>query len=422
MSLLRICGVVASGTLISCLSACGTSDADPAILENLRRIGITSPQCANSAQKTAPAAGLTAVLLDRTASTLGSSGAPDYATLIDPLLKEAATRGDAVAVAGFDGTAATVHWIVVPTAFSGDPNLAKIAENHALECIRARVSEALSEPSERPGSDPLGAIASAKTVLDAAPADSRRLLMATDGLATKGCADLNALPVGGSTALVLKRCEKAKETVRSIESPVTVLGLGISASAQELPDSTQLEWLTGLWRSLCSQLSGSECAIQPRASLVGSRPAAEGAQVDAKIVWPEVEIDMDGGTVTLDLPQRMLFDTDSSLLQGKSNIALQSVQDEVQAVDGTITEIIGHADSTGRKMYNQSLSEARAQTVADELERRFGLTARRVHGVGSSEPKCPGERTPEGDWDEAALQCNRRVEVVIRFDEQGASR
>jgi outer membrane protein OmpA-like peptidoglycan-associated protein len=69
----------------------------------------------------------------------------------------------------------------------------------------------------------------------------------------------------------------------------------------------------------------------------------------------------------------------------------------------------GHAsrESAAQEAYNQRLSERRANTVADELE-RSGVDSRNVssRGLGTRAPIASNES-------EAGRQQNRRVEVII---------
>ena len=70
-------------------------------------------------------------------------------------------------------------------------------------------------------------------------------------------------------------------------------------------------------------------------------------------------------------------------------------------------EVGGHTDSIGSDAYNQSLSERRAKTVADELV-KDGISASRLTVRGY------GERKPVADnKTEAGRARNRRVELVV---------
>ena len=69
--------------------------------------------------------------------------------------------------------------------------------------------------------------------------------------------------------------------------------------------------------------------------------------------------------------------------------------------------IVGHADSSGSKAYNQKLSELRAQSVVEQLI-EFGVMAKQLEWRGE------GETHPTGDNTTAEGRAkNRRVEVTI---------
>ncbi len=70
-------------------------------------------------------------------------------------------------------------------------------------------------------------------------------------------------------------------------------------------------------------------------------------------------------------------------------------------------EIVGHTDSNGSEAYNQTLSEQRAQSVADYLISQ-GVESSRISSSGEGEmnPKASND-TPEGRME------NRRVEVTV---------
>ena len=70
-------------------------------------------------------------------------------------------------------------------------------------------------------------------------------------------------------------------------------------------------------------------------------------------------------------------------------------------------EVVGHADFFGPRLYNQALSEVRAQTVVNALV-AAGVEAQRLRTQGLSE-LMPAET----DKSVAARQKNRRVEITL---------
>jgi len=71
------------------------------------------------------------------------------------------------------------------------------------------------------------------------------------------------------------------------------------------------------------------------------------------------------------------------------------------------TEIAGHADFFGPRLYNQALSEARAQTVLDALVTAV-VDGQRLSTRGFSE-----SMPPDTEKTIAARQMKRRVEITL---------
>jgi outer membrane protein OmpA-like peptidoglycan-associated protein len=86
---------------------------------------------------------------------------------------------------------------------------------------------------------------------------------------------------------------------------------------------------------------------------------------------------------------------------------LKSVVLVVQEFDKTLIVVDGHTDSTGSDVYNQQLSERRANSVAGFL-RSSGVDSRRIlaGGFGETQPIATNE-TPQGRAQ------NRRVEITL---------
>jgi OOP family OmpA-OmpF porin len=72
-------------------------------------------------------------------------------------------------------------------------------------------------------------------------------------------------------------------------------------------------------------------------------------------------------------------------------------------------EIIGHTDSTGKKAYNMTLSQGRANAVREALIKE-GIDAFRLKSRGR------GELEPIADnRTQAGRQANRRIEVKLYY-------
>jgi OOP family OmpA-OmpF porin len=102
----------------------------------------------------------------------------------------------------------------------------------------------------------------------------------------------------------------------------------------------------------------------------------------------------------------VLFDFNKSTLQPASDAALQPVANLMAADKALKVEIQGHTDNVGNDAYNQTLSEARAKTVATWLTQK-GVAADRLTAKGYGKTKPVADN---GSDDGRAK--NRRVEIA----------
>jgi OOP family OmpA-OmpF porin len=108
------------------------------------------------------------------------------------------------------------------------------------------------------------------------------------------------------------------------------------------------------------------------------------------------------------LEERVLFDKNFARVKSAGRVVLAAVMTLwKQHPEWERLQIEGHADETGGAAFNQRLSERRAARVRDALV-ALGAAPDRiaVEGFGNTRPLVPGR-------DEAALQKNRRVEIVV---------
>jgi outer membrane protein OmpA-like peptidoglycan-associated protein len=121
---------------------------------------------------------------------------------------------------------------------------------------------------------------------------------------------------------------------------------------------------------------------------------------------PDGMIEVAGDRIILD--ERVLFDTDHAHVHSEGRAMIRAiVKAATQHSEWVMLTIEGHADERGTDAYNQSLSEARAERVRDQMV-KAGFAADKIKtvGYGRSRPRVQGS-TPE------ALHRNRRVEFVI---------
>jgi outer membrane protein OmpA-like peptidoglycan-associated protein len=109
----------------------------------------------------------------------------------------------------------------------------------------------------------------------------------------------------------------------------------------------------------------------------------------------------------LTLPETVLFDYNSATLRSESSATITKVASVLNYFSTAQIGVQGHTDSTGAADKNQTLSEQRAQSVADALS-KGGVTSSRmtVKGFGANNPIA-------SNGDDAGRQKNRRVEIVL---------
>ncbi len=111
-------------------------------------------------------------------------------------------------------------------------------------------------------------------------------------------------------------------------------------------------------------------------------------------------------TVSIDL--KINFDSDSAAVEQSYYAEIGRVAEFMAQYANTVVTIEGHTDSSGAAAYNRSLSQRRAEAVAEVLSERFGIDASRISPLGY------GEENPVADNATAAgRQANRRVVAKI---------
>ena len=123
----------------------------------------------------------------------------------------------------------------------------------------------------------------------------------------------------------------------------------------------------------------------------------------------ELEIQrMKDDSLKLTMDNEVSFDFDSAEIKHGFRQTLDKLASVIQKYDKTVVHIVGHTDSVGAAVYNQQLSERRAQAVGQYLM-AHGVAAGRIHteGRGESEPRATNAT-------EAGRQLNRRVEIFLK--------
>lgn len=114
------------------------------------------------------------------------------------------------------------------------------------------------------------------------------------------------------------------------------------------------------------------------------------------------------GSVKLDIPGAVLFETNSARLNPSFMDTLNQIAGTLREHPNAMVTVVGHTDSTGSEAYNQKLSQDRAMSVTNYLAMQ-GVTPTRMSATGQ------GEAMPIADNSTAAGRAqNRRVEMYVR--------
>ena len=121
----------------------------------------------------------------------------------------------------------------------------------------------------------------------------------------------------------------------------------------------------------------------------------------------------DMGTI-IDLPADALFEYDKAVLTPAAEVELRKAAEMIRRSPPGAIRVVGHTDNKGDEAYNQTLSEARANRVADWLREQVGVRQREllVSGRGETAPIAPNEKAAGAD-DPVGRAKNRRVELVV---------
>lgn len=117
---------------------------------------------------------------------------------------------------------------------------------------------------------------------------------------------------------------------------------------------------------------------------------------------------VDRNTLLVHFTSDLLFDVDSTTLDGGARTALEDMATVLLDFPKTAAVVQGHTDDTGSESHNDSLSQRRADAVRAFLVRR-GVDPARLSAVGF------GEGYPvASNASESGRRQNRRVDVMLR--------
>lgn len=112
--------------------------------------------------------------------------------------------------------------------------------------------------------------------------------------------------------------------------------------------------------------------------------------------------------IPVNIELEVLFDNDKAIVKPAYYNKVQAVADFMKKYGNTVATIEGHTDSNGSDIYNQHLSERRANAIKHILVSQFDIDADRLSSIGYGEqhPRATNETS-------AGRQLNRRVIAAI---------
>jgi outer membrane protein OmpA-like peptidoglycan-associated protein len=126
----------------------------------------------------------------------------------------------------------------------------------------------------------------------------------------------------------------------------------------------------------------------------------------------DADVIREGEAIVIKFKEQVLFAYDRSDLNANAKTSLDKLRTTLLKYPETNITIIGHTDSKGTKQYNQTLSETRANTVANYTSQN-GIDKNHLTAIGK------GETDPIATNDtEEGSASNRRVEFVITANEK----
>ncbi|WP_314220437.1 OmpA family protein [Streptomyces zaehneri] len=374
-------------------------------------------------QAAASGAGGTVILVDGSASVRGTAsdaGGLDYAPAIDALLRERVGAGDVFSVGTFAGAPGDVDWVFQKRSADWKRSARSSGNQEsnrddAIGCLAEDVSTARRTVPAGEGTDVLAAL-STGTGLFHGVEGPRRLVVLSDGLSTVGCADLRQAAFGSEPEIkaIVSVCATRGEFAELPDLDgvgVTFVGLGRSAGNQPSANHAQRDWLARLWKTLCERAGGAGTTCTTSDAPVGSAPAPDATgPVPADPVVPY----RNGRSRTYPLPGAALFDTDSARLRPAATAPLTGIAVRARTTPGLDrVEVDGYVDPRGGSGNDRSLSQSRADAVA-ELLVAHGVPESHVSAYGRGvSPGCSPGRSTEDMSDKERLQCDRRVDVRV---------
>ena len=162
-----------------------------------------------------------------------------------------------------------------------------------------------------------------------------------------------------------------------------------------------------LWLCAVALLLGlGACQSPPPPPAPAPPPVVDQAALRAEVLRAQGFVRVDDNW-ELQMNSKLLFESNVDEMTGEARQTLLSIGHALADVGISRLRVEGHADDRGTAVYNEKLSQRRAQWVADALvEAGIPRDNIEVRGYGASRPLVAGAT-------DAARKENRRVALII---------
>ncbi len=143
-------------------------------------------------------------------------------------------------------------------------------------------------------------------------------------------------------------------------------------------------------------------------ALIGQNLDRQAAELRGSLSNPNITVTNYGDYLVVNMPQDVLFATDSASLRPDLTRDVQAVGASLVKYPNSTIQVVGHTDSTGSDAYNMDLSQRRASSVANILS-YSGVPSSRIQVIGKGKTQPVASNATE-----AGRAQNRRVEIIIR--------
>lgn len=140
---------------------------------------------------------------------------------------------------------------------------------------------------------------------------------------------------------------------------------------------------------------------------IGASLDQQAADLRNRLGNPNVTVTNMGGYLLVNLPDDVLFATDSATLRPDLRSEIASIAANLVTYPNSSIKVVGHTDNAGTAAYNFDLSQRRAMAVADVLV-SAGVPGSRLSTIGRGE-----DQPVATNLTTTGRAQNRRVEIII---------